>query len=456
MDFFSINPLNNKKNKSFKFHTEDQIRKKIQLSLKSQEKWKAISLSKRVLSLRMLLVILNKNKIKYAKMMALEMGKPIEQGLDEIEKCIWLCDFYFKNALSFLKNKKVNFDNNRSIVTFQPLGLILGIMPWNFPFWQVFRFSIPVLLSGNTAILKHSLFVPSCASLIEQIFSKLDTPKNIYQNIRLSNENTNDLIKNPHISAVSFTGSTKAGMSVAQTAGSALKKVLLELGGNDPYLVFSDARLDNAVQSCIEGRLLNAGQSCISAKRIIVVDEIYEQFVEKIIRKLEQKTMGDPTVGVDIGPLVSAEARDNVENQVQISIKAGAKLLMGGFITTPNSAFYPITVLSEVRPGMIAFDEEIFGPVFSLVRAKSEEEAIKLANLSKYGLGAAIFTQNIEKAEEIANQKLNVGMCYINEFVKSDPRLPFGGIKHSGFGRELSINGILEFVNVKTTVTNKC
>jgi len=454
MNFYSINPLNNKKNRSFKFHTENQIIKKIKLSLESQKKWKEFPVSKKVLCFKMLTSILEKNKNKYASLMAQEMGKPVNQGLQEIEKCIWLCDFYLKNSVSFLKSKKFEFDKNRGFITFQPLGVILGIMPWNFPFWQVFRFAIPVLLSGNTIILKHSLNVPSCANLIEQIFSKLDSPKGIYQNIRLSNQDTNDLIKNPIVSAVSFTGSTKAGMSVAKTSGSTLKKVLLELGGNDPYLIFSDASIDDAIHSCIEGRLLNSGQSCISAKRIIVSEKIYEEFLYKIIKKLKQKTIGDPTTGIDIGPLVSVEARDKVEDQVQRSVKAGAKLLMGGFISNPKNAFYPITVLSEVTPGMVAFDDEIFGPVFSIIRAKSEEEAIHLANFSSYGLGASIFTKNIKKAEEIAKLKLDVGMCYINEFVKSDPRLPFGGVKNSGFGRELSLNGILEFVNVKTIVKN--
>ena len=454
MNFYSINPLNNKKSRSFKFHTENQVIKKLQLSLKSQKKWKEFSVSKKVLCFKMLTFILKKNKNKYASLMAQEMGKPVNQGLQEIEKCIWLCDFYLENSASFLKSKKFEFDKNKGFVTFQPLGVISGIMPWNFPFWQVFRFAIPVLLSGNTIILKHSLNVPSCANLIEQIFSKLDSPKSIYQNIRLSNQDTNNLIKNPIVSAVSFTGSTKAGMSVAKTSGSNLKKVLLELGGNDPYLIFSDALIDDAIHSCIEGRLLNSGQSCISAKRIIVSEKIYEEFLYKIIKKLKQKTIGDPTTGIDIGPLVSVEARDRVEDQVQRSVKAGAKLLMGGFISNQNSAFYPITVLSEVTPGMVAFDDEIFGPVFSIIRAKSEEEAIHLANFSSYGLGASIFTKNIKKAEEIAKLKLDVGMCYINEFVKSDPRLPFGGVKNSGFGRELSMNGILEFVNVKTIVKN--
>ena len=454
MNFHSINPLNNKKSRSFKFHTENQVIKKLKLSLESQKKWKEFPVSKKVLCFKMLTSILEKNKNKYASLMAQEMGKPVNQGIQEIEKCIWLCDFYLKNSVSFLKSKKFEFDKNRGFITFQPLGVILGIMPWNFPFWQVFRFAIPVLLSGNTIILKHSLNVPSCANLIEQIFSKLDSPKGIYQNIRLSNQDTNDLIKNPIVSAVSFTGSTKAGMSVAKTSGSTLKKVLLELGGNDPYLIFSDASIDDAIHSCIEGRLLNSGQSCISAKRIIVSQKIYEEFLYKIIKKLKQKTIGDPTTGIDIGPLVSVEARDKVEDQVQRSVKAGAKLLMGGFISNQKNAFYPITVLSEVTPGMVAFDDEIFGPVFSIIRAKSEEEAIHLANFSSYGLGASIFTKNIKKAEEIAKLKLDVGMCYINEFVKSDPRLPFGGVKNSGFGRELSLNGILEFVNVKTIVKN--
>ena len=455
MKFFSsINPLNDKIINSFDFHNDIQKNMKIKQSLKAQKEWKSFSIEERIEVLEKLNSILNKNKKMYAFSMASEMGKPISQGILEIEKCILLLNYYRMNIINLITQNFQSIDSSKKII-YSPLGIVLGIMPWNFPFWQVFRFIIPTLLSGNTVLLKHSLNVQKCAQYIQEMFLELDSPLNIYQNLRLSNFQTTQLIRHKSISAVSFTGGAKAGGIVAKTAGKHLKKVVLELGGNDPFIVFSDANIDSAIDSCISGRLLNAGQSCISIKRIILIDDIFELFLKKLISQLKTKKIGNPEDEVDLGPMVSKEARLKVHQQVKNSEKKGAKLLLGGEIPKGRGSFYPITVLSEVKPGMEIFDEEVFGPVFSITKAKDEIEAIELANNSPFGLGASLFSKDIEKAKMIAKNKLDVGMCYINDFVKSDPELPFGGVKDSGHGRELSINGFLEFVNVKTIVVNR-
>ena len=323
-------------------------------------------------------------------------------------------------------------------------------MPWNFPFWQVFRFAIPTIIAGNGAILKHASNVQGCGFAIESCFKKAGFPENIFRNISITSKNVENIIKDNRVAAVTITGSTPAGKSVARIAGENLKKTVLELGGNDPYVIFDDANIDKAVAACIDGRILNAGQSCISAKRIIATKGIYNTVLDKLENILQNKIMGDPRDNVDIGPLVSMSARNRVHMQVRRSIESGAKLICGGFIPNLEGSFYPVTFLADVRPGMDAFDEEIFGPVFSLIMADSEENAIELANNSPFGLGAAIFTSNMEKGEKIAKTKIHAGLCYLNDFVKSDPRLPFGGVKESGYGRELSNYGIMEFVNVKT------
>ena len=453
-DFSSISPFNDKIVHSFDFHKDSKIKLKIKKSVLAQKKWKNYSLKKRIEILTKLKSILKDNKNKYAFTMAEEMGKPIGQGISEIEKCLLLLDYYKNNIAKLINQNISNTSLNKKIV-FRPLGVILGIMPWNFPFWQVFRFIIPTLLSGNTVLLKHSLNVQKCALHIEEMFLELGLNADIYQNLRLSDTKTAKLIKHKSVSAVSFTGGSKAGSIVAKKAGAHLKKVLLELGGSDPLIVFPDANIKSAIKSCISGRLLNAGQSCISIKRIIVTIDLYDSFIKNIVSILRKKKMGNPLESVDLGPMVSKEARLKVHKQVKSSEKKGARILLGGKISKGIGAFYPVTVLSEVKPGMEVFDEEVFGPVFSIIKAKNEIEAIKLANNSSYGLGASIFSENIEKARKIAVEQLNVGMCYVNDFVKSDPELPFGGIKKSGFGRELSLNGFLEFVNVKTIVVNK-
>ena len=454
MALISTNPATSEEIKSYHEHSSYEINDIIYKTKNAQQEWHPLELDFRLECINQISGILIDRKREYASIMASEMGKPIAQAIGEIEKCAWLCDYYKENAAEFLSDKLIDTQYHKSLVTIRPIGIILGIMPWNFPFWQVFRFAIPVLLTGNGAILKHASNVQGCAYAIESCFLEAGFPDNIFRNISVSGKNVKDVIKNQLIAAVTITGSTPAGRSVAQVAGKYLKKTVLELGGSDPYVVLDDADLDNAVDACINGRILNTGQSCISAKRLIVTKPVYHEFLDKLKKKLSEKIMGDPMDNVDIGPMVSLIAREEVHEQVERSINSGAILELGGEVPKMRGAFYPITLLSDVRPGMAAFDEEIFGPVFTLIFAEDEAHAINLANQTPFGLGAAIFTEDIKKGEDIAKNKLNAGSCFVNDFVKSDPRLPFGGVKESGYGRELSSYGLIEFVNIKTVVVN--
>ena len=452
MKLKSINPKNNKLIGSWDSHSSDDIANLLSQANKAYLNWMNTDLSFRINCLEEISNLLRERGKEYGILMADEMGKPIAQGLAEIEKCAWLCDYYKDNAESFLSPKSIDTENYKSLVTFQPIGLILGIMPWNFPFWQVFRFAIPSLTVGNGVVLKHASNVQGCANAIEKCFIDAGYYENIFCNLRIPGTQVTSVIEADNIAAVTLTGSTPAGQTVAKKAGECLKKTVLELGGSDPYVILDDADIENAVNACIAGRILNTGQSCIAAKRLIVTKINEQQFTEKLISKLSLKIMGDPLDDVDIGPMVSIAARDEVDDQVQRSISAGAKLKLGGKILDGEGAYYPLTILSDVRPGMPAFDEEIFGPVFTVITADDEKSAIELANKSEFGLGSAIFTSNLEKGEEIAKTELQSGACFVNDFVKSDPRLPFGGIKMSGYGRELSDYGMMEFVNIKTIV----
>jgi succinate-semialdehyde dehydrogenase/glutarate-semialdehyde dehydrogenase len=448
----SINPKNNLLLNSWSIISQNHVESTINDVSNSQSAWKILSIDMRIGLIEQLANILQ-NKIKeLSLLMADEMGKPISQGDLEIKKCIWLCDYYVKNAKINLLNKNIKTEYYKSYVSYHPIGLIFGIMPWNFPFWQVFRFSIPALIVGNGILLKHASNVQGCANAIERCFKEAGFYKNIFKNLQIPSSMVGKVIENNKIAGIAITGSTIAGKEVAKKAGEFLKKIVLELGGNDPYLILNDANIDMAVNACVDGRLLNTGQSCISAKRLIVTKKNIGIFTKKIVCLLEKKIIGDPYNEVDLGPLSSVSARNNVHNMVLESINLGAKLLLGGKIPSGEGAYYPITVLVDVIPGMPAFDDEIFGPVFSIIKAENDDKAIKLANESKFGLGAAVFTSDIEVGEKIANEQLQSGLCFVNDYVKSDPRLPFGGIKMSGYGRELSSYGLKEFVNVKTVV----
>ena len=415
--------------------------------------WRNKSFSYRAKKMRHLAELLKQKKELLGLLMTKEMGKPIKQSIAEAEKCAWVCEYYADNAEKFLSQKEIPTGSTKSFISFQPIGIVLAIMPWNFPFWQVFRFASPALMAGNVGILKHASNVQGCAIEIEKLFLEAGFPKFAFSNLVIGSKKVSNVIKNSKISAVTLTGSTPAGKSVASLAGSLLKKTVLELGGNDPYVILEDADLDNAVKSCIAGRMLNAGQSCIAAKRFIVVQSSLKEFIDKVHNEIKKMKMGDPiNPDINIGPMVNNIARDELHQQVLISIEKGAKLLFGGKIPQLDGAFYPPTLLVDVEPGMPAFDDELFGPVAVVISAKDQSHAIELANKTNFGLGAAIFTRDLDKGENIATKELEAGSCFVNDFVKSDPRLPFGGIKESGYGRELSEFGIQEFVNIKSVV----
>ena len=448
----SINPKNNIKLRSWDVPSLNDINIIIRKTAQAQMDWSEIDLISRLNYVKNLAHILNERAKEMSILMADEMGKPKKQGMGEISKCVWLCDYYLKNSEQVLSDKYVETEFYESFVTYRPIGLVLGIMPWNFPFWQVFRYAIPSLIVGNGVLLKHASNVQGCANMIKDCFIEAGFPNDIFNNLQIPSSLVSKVIEHDQIQGVAITGSTNAGKAVAKIAGENLKKTVLELGGNDPYLILEDAELDYAVKACIEGRLLNNGQSCISAKRIIVTKNNIKSFTKKLIDNLGLKVMGDPHDDVDYGPLVSLSARAEVHKMVESSIKMGAKLNLGGKIPNSDGAYYPITVLSKVQPGMPAFEEEIFGPVFSIIEANDNDHAIDLANNSKYGLGAAVFTSDINEGKKIAEEKIQAGVCFVNDYVKSDPRLPFGGVKMSGYGRELSGYGLMEFVNIKSIV----
>ncbi|MFN3694370.1 MAG: NAD-dependent succinate-semialdehyde dehydrogenase [Ignavibacterium sp.] len=447
----SVNPSNNEIIKSYQEISDIELQHTLERMQLEFENWKTQPFSFRSSLMKKAAEVLRKKKEEYSKLMTIEMGKPIAQSRAEIDKCAWVCDYYADNAEKFLADEIVQTDATKSFVTYQPLGVILAVMPWNFPFWQVFRFSAPTLMAGNVGILKHASNVSGCSIAIEEVFSEAGFPEFVFKSVILSSSRVKDLISNPIVQAVSLTGSVPAGKSVASVAGSHIKKTVLELGGSDPYVVLEDAVLSEAVETCVNSRLINGGQSCIAAKRFIVVKEVYDKFTEMYVDYMKQKKMGDPfDESNDIGPQASVKLRDELHEQVLRSINAGAKLLLGGFIPDMKGAFYPPTVLIDVKPGMAAFDEELFGPVAAIIKAEDEDDAIRLANQTVFGLGAAVFTKDLRRGEKIAKEKLNAGSCFVNQFVRSDPRLPFGGIKESGYGRELSVFGIKEFVNIKT------
>jgi succinate-semialdehyde dehydrogenase/glutarate-semialdehyde dehydrogenase len=383
--------------------------------------------------------------------MTLEMGKPILQAKTEVDKCAWVCEYYAENAKKFLANEFVQTEYSNSYVSFQPLGVVLAVMPWNFPFWQVFRFAAPALMAGNSGLLKHASNVMGCSLLIENIFRDAGFPENCFRSLVISSGKVEGIIKNKNVKAVTLTGSTPAGRAVAAAAGREIKKSVLELGGSDPYVILEDADLESAAELCVNSRLINGGQSCIAAKRFIIVEDVYKNFEELFIQKMKSKKMGNPfDESNDLGPQARTDLRDDLHKQVEDSIAKGSSLKLGGRIPKQVGAYYPPTVLANVKPGMPAYDDEIFGPVASLIKVKNEDEAVKVANSTSFGLGAAVFTKDVERGQKIAEKKLDSGCCVVNDYVKSDPRLPFGGVKESGYGRELSLFGIREFVNIKS------
>jgi succinate-semialdehyde dehydrogenase/glutarate-semialdehyde dehydrogenase len=451
MPLKSINPANGNLIKSYESDTKEIIHQKIEQTHTAWFSWKLTSFDERAKLLNRLAEVLQGRKNELAILMAQEMGKPVKQGIIEIEKCAAVCNYYADNAATFLSDQLIETDAQKSFVTFQPVGVVLAIMPWNFPFWQVFRFLAPALAAGNCGVLKHASNVPGCALVIEEMIKQAGFPANVFQTLLAGSNEVDAMIENPLIKAVTLTGSTQAGIKVAQKAGAMLKKIVLELGGSDAYIILEDADLELAATTCTDSRLINSGQSCIAAKRFIVVESVAEQFTQLMLQKMKAKHMGDPlNEQTDVGPQARVDLRDELHNQVQRSIKAGAQCILGGEVPEGDNAFYPPTILINVNKGMPAYDEELFGPVAAIITARDEADAISIANDSVFGLGGAVFTKNAVRGEHIAATQLEAGSCFINSMVKSDPRLPFGGIKQSGYGRELGIFGIHEFVNIKT------
>lgn len=445
----TINPYNNKEVKSFEEFSAETVEQKIAQADQTYQVWKSVAVKERSKLLMNVASILRERKEELAKLITLEMGKLIAQSEAEIDMCTSVYEYYAQNAATFLEDKPIEVKDGKAFVRYTPIGIILAVEPWNYPFNQVARVAAPNIMAGNVIMVKHASNVPQCAQAIEEIFRQAGAKEGIYTNLFLSSQKIAKIAEDPRIVGMSLTGSEKAGSSLAEAAGKNLKKSVLELGGSDPFIVLEDADLDKAVQNAVKGRFGNMGQACTSSKRIIVVEEIADKFLEKFKEKLTGLKIGDPMErDTQVGPLSSEEAAKKIEEQVNETVKAGAKVVLGGKRIAREGAFFEPTILTDIKPGMVAYHEEIFGPVASFYKVKDEKEAIALANDSTFGLGGSVFSQNVDRAIEVAIQ-IETGMIFINEHAASRPDLPFGGTKRSGYGRELSELGIEEFVNKK-------
>jgi len=456
MIFDSINPANGDKVNSFERMSDDEVQLILHQCAEAQRGWANAPFGERARLLTAVADLLLENRHTYAQLMTEEMGKVYAQGIAEVEKCAWGCRYYAEHAQRFLAPEDVATEAHHSFVSYKPLGVVLAVMPWNFPLWQVFRFAAPALMAGNAALLKHAPNVFGCALLIENIFAEAGLPANLFRSLIIDVPQTTRVIHNPLVAAVSITSSVAAGRAVASEAGKVLKKCVLELGGSDAFIVLEDADIDQAVEVGIIGRFQNSGQSCIAAKRFIIVESVYEEFERKFVDKASRLKMGDPSEdGVYIGPQARVDLRDSLHDQVRRSVDAGAKLLLGGEVPDGPGAFYPPSVLAGVKAGMAAWSEELFGPVATLIKVRDEQEAIEVANATEFGLGGAVWTRDLARGERIAADQIQSGAAFVNDMSKSDPRMPFGGIRNSGYGRELSIFGIREFVNVHAVWVNE-
>ncbi len=445
-----INPATEEEIATYDRISASEASSRIDIAQQTFQNWKKTSLDERITLMRKLADIFDENKEAYAKMATQEMGKVIGQARSEIEKCAMICRYYADNIHTLIKDDMVETEATKSYVTFQPLGVILAVMPWNFPFYQVIRFAVPAVMAGNTGVLKHASNVQGCAMALENAFAKAGFPKGIFTNLNIASDAVESIIENDHIVAVTLTGSDPAGRSVATIAGKHLKKTVLELGGSDAYIILEDADMDKATDLATYGRLQNNGQTCIAAKRFVVLASIYDEFIAQYTKKMEAATMGDPMdENTYYGPMARVDLRDELHEQVKETIDQGGRLVTGGKIPKRKGAYYPATILADLKPGMTGFDQELFGPVASVIKAQDEEEAIDLANNSQFGLGSGVITADSLRGEQIA-LRLEAGNSFVNKLVASDPRLPFGGIKTSGYGRELAKYGIKEFMNTKS------
>jgi len=450
MSFVSTDPATGERIAVYDAMSEAALRDAVAGAQKAFLRWRETPMKERAACLRRAAERLRADAPAHAKLMAREMGKPVKDGVAEVNKCAGAFDYYAEHGGQYLARERVMTEARASWIDYEPLGLVLAVMPWNFPFWQVVRFAAPALMAGNGALLKHAANVPGCAIAIERVFSGAGFPNDLFRTLLIDHAAADALIGDPRVKAVTLTGSEAAGRAVAARAGSLLKKTVLELGGSDPYLVLADADLDVAATVCTRARLVNNGQSCIAGKRFIVVDAVRAEFEKRFVEKMRAAKAGNPLdEKTEIGPMARADLRDALHAQVMASIAKGAKLLLGGTVPSGPGAFYPATVITDVARGMPAFDEEVFGPVAAIVPVRDEDAAVAAANDSNFGLGGAVITRDTNRAERIAS-KLECGMVFINDNVRSDARLPFGGVKASGYGRELGALGIKEFVNAKS------
>jgi len=447
----TVNPATGEPGRSYQPTSIDEAHAAAAAARAAFEQWRRTSFAERSAVIRKAGAILRQRKDEFARLMTEEMGKTLDEGRAEIEKCAFQCDWFADHAHEYLADQPTDIGGGEAFVTFNPIGVVLAVMPWNFPFWQVFRFAAPALMAGNGGLLKHASNVPGCALAIEDVLHQAGVPRNLFRTLLLPSSDVEALIKDDHVAAVTLTGSVGAGRSVATAAGSVLKKCVLELGGSDAYLVLEDANIEAAAKIAATARMVNGGQSCIAGKRFIVIRAVLEQFESALTNAMRGYEIGDPArEGTKLGPMQSAKARDDIHAQVNESVRKGARLLLGGKVPDRPGAWYPATVLTNVLPGQPAHDEEVFGPVAAIIAAEDEADAIRIANASEFGLGSGVLTGDLDRGRRIAAEELEAGMSFVNENVRSDPRMPFGGVKHSGYGRECSAFGIREFVNIKS------
>ncbi len=449
--FSTTDPATLQPGKSYPGHSPQDAAGKAAGAAEAQRAWRRTGFDERARLMRAAGAVLRTRRDELAALMTGEMGKTVADGRAEIDKCASACEHFAAHAARYLARQTVEIEGAKAFVAFNPLGVVLAVMPWNFPFWQVFRFAAPALMAGNGGVLKHASNVPGCALAIESVFREAGFPAGLFATVLVPSASIKGLIEDAHIAAVTLTGSVPAGRSVATIAGSVLKKCVLELGGADAYLVLEDADVAAAAKVCAAARMVNGGQSCIAGKRFIVVRPLRAAFEAALVEAMRRYEMGDPRdPATTLGPLQSVAARDQIHAQVEQSIRMGAKLLLGGVIPDRPGAWYPPTVLGNVKAGQAAHDEEVFGPVAAVIEATDEHDAIAIANASEFGLGSGVLTRDLVRGERIAAEELDAGMSFVNDNVRSDPRMPFGGVKHSGFGRECAEFGIREFVNVKS------
>ncbi len=453
MNITTVNPATDEDLETYEVHDAGRVAAAIEMSDAQHRMWKKEPFPVRSAALHASADMLEDRADALAELMANEMGKPVRAGRAEVQKCAWACRHYADHAEEYLADVSIETENTKSYAHHSPLGVILAVMPWNFPLWQVVRFAAPAIMAGNGALLKHATSVTGSALALDEIFNHDLLPEGLFRTLVVPSSRVAGILEHPLVRAVTLTGSGPAGSAVASKAGELLKKSVLELGGSDPYIILEDADLELAAATCANSRMINGGQSCISAKRFIVHDAVHDAFLDLLTENMTNKVMGDPhDETTDFGPQARSDLRDELHDQVVRSVAAGARLVAGGEIPDQKGAWYPATILADVAPGTPAYVEETFGPVAAVIRAAGEEEAIRIANDTDFGLGAAVFTEDVERGERIAAEELEAGNCFVNALVASDPRLPFGGIKQSGFGRELSDLGIKEFVNIKTVV----